>query len=66
METFAPAIKFSILRIDQSYIIAQRFEMSILSDGVTNTSGWTPIEKQRKLEGLKRALDSIDKYRLPN
>ena len=64
MEMFDPAIQFTLLRIDQSYIIAQHFEMGILSDGVTNTIGRTPIQKQQKMESLKRALDSIDKYRL--
>ena len=66
MEVFKPSVKFSLLNVDQSYIIAQRFEMSILSDGVTDVrTGRTEMEKQRMTECLKRALDSIDKYRLP-
>jgi hypothetical protein len=65
MKEFNPPVKFTLLSIDQSYIIAQRFEMIILTDGVTTTDGWTPLQKQRKMEALKRGLDSIDKYRLP-
>jgi hypothetical protein len=65
LEVFDPPVKFALLIIDQSYIIAQRFEMIIVSDGVTTTTGWTPMEKQQKMEALNRALDSIDKYRLP-
>jgi hypothetical protein len=65
MEMFKPEIKFTLLVIDQSCIIAQRFEMSILSDGVTNTIGRTATQKEQMMEKLKRALDSIDKYRLP-
>jgi hypothetical protein len=65
MKVFNPPVKFTLLGIDQSYIIAQRFEMTILTDGVTTTIGWIPIQKQQKMEALKRALDSIGKYRLP-
>jgi hypothetical protein len=65
METWNPAIRFALLRIDQSYVIAQRFEMSILSDGVTGWSGRTPEQEQKMMESLKKALESIDKYRLP-
>jgi hypothetical protein len=64
MEVFNPPVKFTLLRIDQSYIIAQRFEMIILTDGVATTIGWTPMQKQQKTEALKRALDWMDKYRL--
>jgi hypothetical protein len=65
MQMWDPSKKFTLLNIDQSYIIAQRFEMSILGDGVTGWSGRTPMENQQMMESLKRALDSIDKYRLP-
>jgi hypothetical protein len=65
LETFNPPVKFTLLIIDQSYVIAQRFEMSILHDGVTNRIGLTPARRQQKMEDLKRALDSIDRYRLP-
>jgi hypothetical protein len=65
MEVFNPPVKFALLKIDRSCIIAQRFEMIILGDGVTNTIGWTPMQKQQNMEALNRALDSIDKYRLP-
>ncbi len=65
MEVFKPPVQFALLRMDRSYIIAQRFEMTILTDGVTTTIGWTPAQKQEKMEALKRALASIDKFRLP-
>jgi len=64
MEVFNPPVKFILLNIDQSYIIAERFEMIILNDGVTTMMGWTPMRKQQKMEALKRGLDSMDKYRL--
>lgn len=65
MEVFNPSVKFSLLSIDQSYIIAQRFEMSILSDGVSHTIGRRPERKQHMMESLNRALDLMNKYRLP-
>ncbi len=64
MEVFKPTVKFTLLNIDQSYIIAERFVMSILSDGVTGWSGWTHEQQQQRTQSLKQTLDSIDKYRI--
>ena len=62
-KTFDPPVKFTMLSIDQSYVIAERFELTILSDG-SRVAGWSPAEKKFQLERLRQGLDSIDKYRL--
>jgi hypothetical protein len=63
-QVFNPPIKFVLLNIDQSYVIAQRFDLTILNNGASTTIGPTLAQKQQKQEVLKRALESMDKYRL--
>ena len=63
-ETFDPAIKFTLLQMDQTYIIAQRFELTILSDGVSNRTYGNAQKKDRALARLQRDLEALEKFRI--
>jgi hypothetical protein len=62
---FTPPIRFTLLSIDQSYVIAERFEMTVLYESLPKGIELTPIEEKRKSEERSRVMDSIRKFRLP-
>lgn len=64
LETFDPAIKFALLKMDQSYIIAERFELTILRDGVTNTIFGNAADKDRAVARLQRDLEALEQFRI--
>ena len=66
LKTWDPSIKFALLKIDQSYAIAQCFELSIENKNIFGESpGGSEERKQRDLNVLKRAMDWMDQFRLP-
>jgi hypothetical protein len=66
LKTWDPSIKFTLLNIDQSYAIAQRFELSIENNNIFgNSLGGSEERKKRDLKVLKRAVDWMDQFRLP-
>lgn len=57
---FDPPVKFTQLRIDQTYIIAERFELGIENEHVFREKG--SLEQQP--EPLKRFKEWIEKFRI--
>lgn len=66
MEVFTPRVKFTLLVLDQSYVIAQGFVLSIENaDIFKHAIGMDENRKQRQAEDLKAGLDWMEKFRLP-
>jgi hypothetical protein len=66
METWNPPIKFTLLQIDQSYAIAQRFELRIEhANDFKNSVGFTDQQIHHALEADRQAMEWMDKFRLP-
>ena len=56
------SVKFSMLAIDQSFIIAQRFEIQI---NYGNDTGLVDAHKQASQEARKSFIDWLEPFRLP-
>ncbi len=66
LKTWNPPIKFTLLQIDQSYAIAQRFELCIEQEDIfKNSVGFSDEKKRHGHEALKRAMEWMDKFHLP-
>jgi hypothetical protein len=66
MEVFTPPVKFTLLVMDQSHIIAQRFVLRIEDGDIFKDAiGMDENRKQRQAEDLKRGLDWMEKFRMP-
>ena len=67
MKVFDPSVVFHLLVIDQSYIIAQQFVLRIENDNIfKDATGIDDAQKQQFAKDLKRGLDCIEKFRLPD
>ncbi len=66
LETWNPPIKFTLLQIDQTYVVAQRFKLRIeYPIDYKNSAGFSDQEIQELLEANRRAMEWMDKFRLP-
>jgi hypothetical protein len=61
-ESWDPSVKFAVLTVDQSYIIAQRFEVSIVHGLVI---GLPPEQEQRRSEGIKAITAWLEQFQVP-
>lgn len=66
MEVFTPSVKFTLLVMDKSYVIAQHFLLRIENaDIFKDAIGMDENRKQRQAEVLKRGLDWMERFRMP-
>ena len=61
-ESWDPSVKFAVLTVDQSCIIAQRFEVGIDYGFVT---GLTTDQKQRQSEGIQAINAWLEQFQVP-
>jgi hypothetical protein len=61
-EIWDPSVKFALLTIDQSYIIAQRFEVRI---DYGNVIGLTTEREQRRSESISANTAWLEQFRVP-
>jgi hypothetical protein len=65
LKMWDPPIRFGLLKIDQTYVIAQRFELRIEhAVDFKNSVGFSDQQIQNALEANRRALEWMDKFRL--
>ena len=66
MEVFTRPVKFTLLVMDKSYVIAQHFMLRIENaDIFKDAIGMDENRKQRNAGDLKRGLDWMEKFRMP-
>jgi hypothetical protein len=61
-EIWDPLVKFAVLTIDQSYIIAQRFEVRI---DYGNVIGLTTEQEQRRSERINATTAWLEQFQVP-
>jgi hypothetical protein len=67
MKYFHPPVKFTMLKIDQSHVIAQRFVLLMdHDDPFKNSVGFNDQQKQHDRDAKKQAIDWMEKFRLPD
>jgi len=65
METYDPPVKFGLLLIDQSYMIAGQFVLRIEDvNGFKNTSSMDDRQRQQRVAALQRGLEWMEPFRL--
>jgi hypothetical protein len=66
METYDPPVKFGLLQIDQSYVIAGQFALRLeTAHLLNNMSGLDDQQRQQRVASLQRGLDWMEPFRLP-
>jgi hypothetical protein len=66
MEEYDPPVKFGVLVMDQTHIIAGKFALHLdHGNWFECVSGWSEQERQHRVADLKRGLEWMEQYRLP-
>ena len=66
MKTYDPPVKFGLLQMDQSHVIAGQFALRLADvNGFKNVGGLDERQRQQWVASLQRGLDWMEPFRLP-